>query len=75
MSVPQERLQNNVVYIYLNVYITIDVAGDFLKSLYWDINLFALEIRGLGNWKRVDLEKGSSPELDRDHFLWKSFEI
>lgn len=71
MSVPQKRLQNNIVYIYLNVYISIDVAGVFLKSLYRDIKLFALEIRGLGRWKRVDLEKASSPDLDREHFLWK----
>lgn len=29
-----------------------------------------MEVRGLGSWKRVDVEKGSSPELDREHFLW-----
>lgn len=32
----QTRLQNNTVCLYLCVYITTDVAGDFLKSFYWD---------------------------------------
>lgn len=30
-----------------------------------------MEVRGLGSWKRADVEKGSSPELGREHFLWR----
>lgn len=59
MSVPQKRLQNNIVYIYLNVYITIGVAGDFLKSLYWD-NHSCL------HWRLGDLVAGKGYTWKRD---------
>lgn len=56
--VPQKRLQNNIVYIYLSVYVTVDVTGDVLKSLFQDNQsclhgrLWDLVARKGSSWKR-----------------------
>lgn len=59
MAVPRKRLQNNTVYIYFCVYITTDVAGDFLKSFYWD-NHSCLQ------WRLGDLVAGKGQMWKRD---------
>lgn len=59
MAVPRKRLQNNTVYVYFCVYITTDVAGDFLKSFYWD-NHSCLQ------WRLGDLVAGKGQMWKRD---------
>lgn len=48
---PPKSLQNNTVHTYLNVYVTVDVAGVFLKSFYRDN-------RGCLHWRFGDLVAG-----------------